>query len=101
MSNNVYNCKNTNFFLMKKVLSILLLLFSFVFFGYSFFPREDTIAPTSGVEALTDGEDNVVRCRCQEGFLSNNKCKVTNDFGLCAQSSEGGNIMCSEYNGNC
>lgn len=58
---------------------------------------------TQNVEALAQtepGGDRII-CRCKTGFLSNNKCLVSNPDKICAQSEPGGNIDCSSYHGNC
>lgn len=45
--------------------------------------------------------ENVIVCRCSNSFLSNSKCKVTNEGYICAISEPYGNINCGEYKSNC
>lgn len=50
-----------------------------------------------------DNGEDVPRiiCKCQTGFLTNNKCLASNSGNPCAQSEAGGNISCQDYNTNC
>jgi hypothetical protein len=56
------------------------------------------------VEALANDESGgsgiVIYCKCTRGIFSQN-CKANGDNGVCAQSTQGGNIDCSQYNSNC
>jgi hypothetical protein len=53
-------------------------------------------------EALAQEADPgvVIYCKCTRNIFSKN-CKANGDDGVCAQSSQGGNINCSQYNSNC
>ena len=44
---------------------------------------------------------NSILCYCQKGLFSNNRCLVSNNSSVCAQSEPGGNISCQDYNSNC
>ena len=49
-------------------------------------------------ENLTRQENGEMTCKCNEQFLGNNRCLVTNKDAICAM---GNNIMCQTYNSNC
>ena len=58
------------------------------------------------VEALASGESSgdVIKCYCSAWYQTgNNVCSADgkDNDAVCAQSQPGGNILCSDYNGNC
>lgn len=78
----------------KFKLSVCLLAMAGLFNAYSLYA--DNVPEGESEE----GGSSVV-CRCQKGFLTNNKCLASNTSTICAQSENGGNVLCQEYNSNC
>lgn len=97
-----YTLTKLAFIMNKKIFCAILVVFSVLLsiYAYSEKPQINAMFGTA-IEALSDSEGEVILCRCQTGFLTNDKCKVTNTDGICAQSKSGENVLCGTYNSNC
>ena len=79
---------------MKNKISSLIFGLSFMMIGSIGIVNAQVSDIGSG-GTISDGETIICKCNFWK------KCKASGSRAACAQSTEGGNVQCSNYNGNC
>ena len=90
---------------MKKLLCVSSGIFTCAFVLFVYTTTYNRTIPElliSDVEALSEGDNINIVCRCSSAALFPSKsCTASHHGNPCAQSGMGGNVDCRSYDSNC